>query len=148
MSNVKEPKLYLILRILGFTLLVIGICMIVAGIIVGQDIDPFESSLDMALIFPGVFIVMGGISCTVIGFEPKMAMMSARKARYIQEMTKGDLKAVADTQADISIEAVSRTAKAIKDGIDDKVADTMFCKHCGETIDQDSKFCKHCGKEL
>jgi flagellar motor component MotA len=148
MSNVKEPKLYLVLRILGFILLVIGIGMIVAGIIVSQNIDPFESSLDMALIFPGVFIVMGGISCTVIGFEPKMAMMSARKARYIQEMTKGDLKAVADTQADIASEAISKTTKAIKDGINDKVADTMFCKHCGETIDQDSKFCKHCGKEL
>ena len=147
MSKIKEPKIYLILRILGLTLLVIGIGMIVAGIIVGQNIDPFESSLDVALIFPGAFIVMGGISCTVIGFEPKMAMMSARKARYIQEMTKGDLKAVADTNAEISSEAVSKTAKAIKDGLNDKVEDTMFCKHCGGVIDWDSTFCKHCGKE-
>jgi hypothetical protein len=148
MSNLKEPKIYLVLRILGFTLLAAGIGLIVSGIIVSQNIDPFESSLDFVLIMLGMFAIVFSIALIIGGFSPKMSALSARTNRYVQEISKGDLKAMADTQADISMEAVSKTAKAIKDGIDDKVADTMFCKHCGETIDQDSKFCKHCGKEL
>ena len=147
MSKAKEPKIYIILRIVGPLLMLIGVGLIVAGAIVSANIDPFESSLDMALIFPGIVVVFGGISCTIIGCEPKMAVVAAKKARYIQEQTKGDLKAVADTQAEISSEAVGVTAKAIKEGLDGNVEDTVYCKHCGKLIDVDSTFCKHCGKE-
>lgn len=147
MSKIEEPKVYRVLRILGFTLLAAGIGLIVAGIIISQDIDPFESSLDFTLIAIGMFTVVASIGITIGGFTPKMSALSARTDRYVQEISKRDLKAVADIKADIASEAISKTVKAIKDGVDDKVVDTMFCKYCGKEIDHDSTFCKFCGKE-
>jgi hypothetical protein len=67
------------------------------------------------------------------------------KQNYMQTFTinKEDLKDIASTAVEITSEAITKTATAIKTGLDDK----MFCKHCGEKIDSDSKFCNKCGKE-
>jgi len=53
------------------------------------------------------------------------------------------LTKIANQNADINSEAITKSAKALKKGF----KDTVFCKHCGESIDSDSKFCKKCGKE-
>lgn len=44
----------------------------------------------------------------------------------------------------INKEGIEITARAIKDGL---TQDSIYCKHCGRSIDEDSKFCKLCGKE-
>ena len=41
--------------------------------------------------------------------------------------------------------AAKEIAKGIKDGLSDD--NTIYCKHCGSLIDNDSRFCKSCGKE-
>jgi hypothetical protein len=55
-----------------------------------------------------------------------------------QKLTK-----IANQSAEINSEAITKSAKALKK----EFKDTVFCKHCGESIDSDSKFCKKCGKE-
>lgn len=55
------------------------------------------------------------------------------------------LKDIATRNAKINKEGIEITAKAIKDGLSDA---TIYCKHCGALIDEDSKFCKECGKKL
>ena len=55
-----------------------------------------------------------------------------------------ELKYMADKKTDISKDAITKTARAIKDGLTDEV---VYCKHCGAEIDADSSFCKKCGKQ-
>lgn len=54
------------------------------------------------------------------------------------------LKDIATRNANISKDSIEITARAIKDGL---TKDTIFCKHCGKTIEEDSKYCKHCGQQ-
>ena len=68
---------------------------------------------------------------------------------------------LSETGADIVSPAAKKLAKSAKEGWADaeeeqsneivskykKSAKTIFCKHCGGKIDEDSQFCKHCGKE-
>lgn len=54
------------------------------------------------------------------------------------------LKNIADKQANINKDSITTVSKAIKDGFS---KETIFCKHCGSVIDEDSTFCKYCGKE-
>ena len=54
---------------------------------------------------------------------------------------KDDLKDMADVSAYASHDAIKSHARAMKEGF----KDTMFCKHCGATIDRDSKFWSECG---
>ena len=55
------------------------------------------------------------------------------------------LKEMSTKEANISKENIEIKARAIKDGL---TKDKMYCKYCGESIDEDSKFCKNCGKKL
>ena len=48
-------------------------------------------------------------------------------------------------EAEIKSGGVRTTAKAVKEGLTG--VESVFCKHCGASIDSDSKFCKKCGKE-
>lgn len=64
--------------------------------------------------------------------------------KNIIDQNEDQLREMATKQANISKDAVETTARAIKDGF---TKDTIYCKHCGATIDRDSKFCKECGKE-
>ena len=88
----------------------------------------------------GFMIAFVGLA---LGFRPEIAKLKTKTAKYIQEENKDDLTDIASNTADITSDAITKTTKAIKKGIND----TMFCKHCGSEIDADSKFCKKCGKE-
>ncbi len=48
-------------------------------------------------------------------------------------------------RSDIRKQEVASIARGIKDGLTN--TESIFCKHCGATIDADSKFCKKCGQE-
>ena len=56
------------------------------------------------------------------------------------------LRNIYNKTADIRKDAIKTTAYAFKSGLTQD--ETIFCKHCGASIDADSKFCKSCGKEL
>lgn len=55
-----------------------------------------------------------------------------------------DIEHIATKSAKLNKDAIKTTAAAIKEGFSDN---KIFCKHCGESIDEDSTFCKICGKK-
>lgn len=146
-NKIKEPKHFLVMRIIGFILFLVGIVLIVLACTV-LSAHPFDDTFfpkepNFAALIVGIFSIVISLVLIINGFAPKFAKLNAKGARYIQQETKDDAKEIASTGADIASEAVTKTAKAIKKGL----KDTMFCKHCGQEIDANSKFCKYCGKE-
>ena len=140
MSNNNKPKCFIIFKIVGF----IGIILAIAGFVLTfVGFGEFESNNFMIGGLMATFGLFIGVSGLVIGFRPEITKASTQSIKYIQQENKEDLKDIASTAAEIASEAITKTATAIKTGLDDK----MFCKHCGEKIDSDSKFCNKCGKE-
>ena len=138
MSN--KPKHFLLLKIVG----VIGIATMIAGVVLSvKGFGDFESNNFMIGSFLAVAGMAAGFSGIMFGFSPEIAKARAKTTRYIQEENKEDLSAIATNPAEIMSDAVTTTASAVAEGI----RKTMFCKHCGKTIDADSKFCSHCGGE-
>lgn len=78
----------------------------------------------------------------------KMMRKSIKMSKEIIDENKDDLKYISEKNAQINSKGTEITARAIKKGfIDDKGANTVFCKHCGKEIEADSKYCKYCGRE-
>lgn len=141
MSNNNKPKHFLVLKIVGFLGLAVAITGIIFLIIGFGD---FETEFFMIGGFMMAFGLMATFPCLIIGFSPEISKLSTKTTKYIQQQNKEDLTDIANTSAEITEGAISKSAKAVKNGL----KDTMFCKHCGAEIDSDSKFCKSCGKEL
>ncbi len=139
----QEPKFFKVLRIVAPILLIAGICFIIATVSTYDGIGTTK----WGLLAPGIILTFFAFPAFFIGFLPKMAKGMAKTNIYltkeIQQEHKEDLREMANTSADISSEAITKTTRAIKKGI----KDTKFCKHCGAEIDADSTFCKSCGKE-
>ncbi len=70
--------------------------------------------------------------------------IDAYTRKSILDQNEDVLKDVEIREANIEKEGIEIKTRAIKDGFK---GDTMYCKHCGALIDEDSKFCKKCGKE-
>ena len=140
MSNPK-PLHFLILKIVGFLLLAVAITgfgFVVTGF---GDFSSNNFMIGGFMVTAGLF---GAAHCLFVGFSPELAKMQTKSARYIQNENKDDLKEIAATSAKIASDAVSITARAVREGLRDKI----FCKYCGKEVDADSKFCSHCGKML
>lgn len=73
-----------------------------------------------------------------MGHQLKMQKkMMDDNAELIEELnTKG---------ANLSSGGIRTKARAFKEGLD--AAGSIYCKHCGAEIDNDSTFCKACGKK-
>ena len=144
----QKPKHFLVLKIIGASLVLIGLSLIIASIAIkepemGED-GWFEISRRIAFLrFLGIGMCMISLPLFISGFQPEIAKMRAKSTKYIQQENQEDLTEIASTSADISSEAITKTTRAIKKGI----KDTKFCKHCGAEIDADSAFCKSCGKQ-
>lgn len=136
----KKPLHFLIFKIVG----VVGVAVLVfAFYLIATGFGDFESNNFMigGFLMPlGLFATVSGF---IIGFKPEITKMRASSTKYVMEQNKGDLRDIANVSAEISKDAVSTIAGAVKEG----VSDTIFCKHCGAKIDADSKFCSSCGKE-
>ena len=138
MNRPRHFWIFKIIGVIGAVATVVGIVLAVAGF------GDFESNNFMIGIFVAVIGVMMTALGIAIGFGPEIAKARAKTLRYIQEENKDDLTAIANNSAEIMSDAVSKTANAIANGVEE----TMFCKHCGARIDADSTFCSRCGKEL
>ena len=146
----KLPKMFTILKIVGAVLAVVGIALIITGVTrhvpsMGND-GWFEAeSAKSGLIFGGVTCLMFGASFIFAGLTPNisksMSQAQIQTTSEIMTENKDDLKHIADTKADVASGAITKTARAIKDGF----SDTKYCKECGKKIASDSKFCKYCG---
>ena len=139
-NNNNKPKHFLVLKIVGF----IGLFLTITGLIlIFTGFGDFSTNNFMI----GGFVFMAGFSMSfyglIFGFSPELAKLKTKTTKYIQQENKEDLKDIVDTSADISSDAITKTTRAIKKGF----KDTMFCKHCGAEIDEDSTFCKKCGKK-
>ena len=146
-NKTKEPKHLVVLRVLGFILLIIGIFLIVLGFGVIRESRSFGGSRPTPAIFvPGIFAAFFSIPCLIIGFSAKISKMQMDTAKYIQEKNKETMTDIASNTAEITSDGIIKVTRAVKKGLGDQ-ADTKFCKHCGVKIDMDSKFCKKCGKE-
>ena len=123
----------------------IGVITAVVGIVLAiSGFGDFETNNFM---IGGLLTVIGMMATAIgimIGFGPEIAKARVQTARYIQEETKDDLTAIASNSAEITKDAVTTTAEAIREGMEIK----KYCKHCGAKIDSDAKFCTACGKEL
>ena len=128
----------LVLKIIGIIGIVVGI---VGFVISAQGFGDFESNNFMIGGIMGCVGIFVGLSCLIYGFMPQIMKVQLNTVRNIQEQNKELLKDIADTNAEITSDAVTKTASAVMRGLEDKV----FCKHCGAQIDADSKFCSSCG---
>ena len=140
----KKPKIFLVLKILGFVSLICGIALIILGTAVFPEMFGGHAVAPNAALFaPGMILAIFSIPMFFIGFSPNLAKLSVQTTKYIQEQNKDDLTKIADNTSEIVGGAVKKTAKNIKEGL----KDTKYCKHCGAEIDNDSKFCRDCGKK-
>jgi hypothetical protein len=137
----KKPTHFHIFKLVG----VVGVITAVVGIVLAvSGFGDFETNNFM---IGGLLTVIGMMATAIgimIGFGPEIAKARVQTARYIQEETKDDLTAIASNSAEITKDAVTTTAEAIREGMEIK----KYCKHCGAKIDSDAKFCAACGKEL
>lgn len=140
MSKIEEPKVFKVLRTLGVILPLIGVALIVLG---ATKAEP-GSGAQIGMIVPGAVLAFLVIPLQLAGNLTRMGRSMNETSRYIQQESESDLEAMATKSAEISSEAVTITARAIKEGFADE---SIYCKHCGKPIDHDSTFCKHCGKE-
>lgn len=76
--------------------------------------------------------------------EGMMSSMIKTRKKILDE-NADDLAYMSQKEAEIKSGGVRTTAKAVKEGLTG--VESVFCKHCGASIDSDSKFCKKCGKE-
>lgn len=136
----KKPKHLLVLKALGFVSIAVAIAGFALAFIGFGDFEHNYFMLGGIMSTVGTFV---GILCLVSGFRPEITKLSTKTAKYIQEDNKEDLTDISDNNAEIMSGAVRKTAEAVKQGL----AETRFCKYCGEKIDVDSVFCSKCGKK-
>ena len=144
MEKNQKPKIFTVLKIVAPIMLILGVVLIILGTAVFPLTWGSSSVAPNAALFaPGMIIAFLSIPCFFIAFMPNINKTMIKTAKYIQEDNKEDLTDLADTTADITSGAITKTTRAVKKGL----TDTKYCRHCGEQIEADSKFCKHCGNE-
>lgn len=75
----------------------------------------------------------------------ELGSIAAKARKNILIENEDELRFSANKQAEINKDAIKTSMHAIKEGLTEE--ETVYCKHCGASIDADSKFCKSCGKE-
>lgn len=133
-----------------------------------------DTIFDLMFIIVPIFIAIVFIFTIAMIISPKLRgkFMSRqiRATKYMIDESKDDLSSLGKTMGNIGInvkkgildeneetlkdltrreasidaEGIEIKTRAIKDGFS---KNTIYCKHCGAVIDEDSKFCKKCGKE-
>lgn len=106
----------------------------------------------MRYIFFAVIVVFClGWFCFVFGmiFSPKLRSKFMGHQLKMQKKMLDDnaelIEEVSTKSAQLGRKSVKTTASAVKEGFTE--GDDVYCKHCGESIDNDSTFCKKCGKK-
>ena len=77
-------------------------------------------------------------------FRGKMLSKQMKSMKYMMDESKEDIESISTDMANATKEGVRITTNAIKKGFTEE---SIYCKHCGSEIDEDSKICKICGKE-
>ena len=106
MKNLKTPKIYLILKIIGICLIVLGAVLVVVGAIhyvpgMGEDGWFDETTKQSGLIFGGIACLLFGIFITFIGFAPNIEKTRIKTEKYVIEENKEDLTDIVNSKAEI-----------------------------------------------
>ena len=148
-SNEKHRKiknLYRKLKIAAFCVLGAGIILIVLGaVFIAKSIIP--AGIPCLVIG---FISMGiSLMLLMTGFIPNFSNYTIKSTQYIQDINKEELEEMMSTRAEITKEGASVLFDAFNESANKakEQRKKVYCKHCGQQIDEDSRFCKFCGKE-
>ena len=82
------------------------------------------------------------------GLEKRLTRSMSILAKAQNNVMKNNediLRQNANITADINKDAIRTMSHAVKEGFTDN--NTVYCKNCGQLIDENSWFCKFCGKE-
>lgn len=147
MSNMSNfmfgvmPKIFPIIffGILGFTILMFVFVII-------QMVSPKARGKMMSKQFKSLKHMTEYARDDMEDVIENLGNISANAQNNIINQNEDILRNIATKNANINRDAIKTTASAIKEGFSS--TNTMFCKHCGSSIDVDSKFCKVCGKEV
>ena len=129
-EHAKKRKKY---TILGIIFIIIGFSCFIGGPISAMITHLFYLFF---LSFLGVFFLF-----------PGFIMLSLGTQRAVSQF-------VAQSVGPVGVEAAHKygrpiareMASGIQNGLNDENSE-MYCKYCGNLIDQDSEFCKYCGKK-
>lgn len=128
--NNQNKLIKLILRIVGFALLIIGLVLAIIGF---ANFGNFESNL-FFLTFIGLPCIAFGIGLTVFSFSQSIA-------RFV----KNEYAPVINELAEDISPAITTYTSAVKYGLENN--DTKLCE-CGTKNPTDAKFCNNCGAKL
>ena len=145
-------------KIAGIIVMIIGICLAIAGIAVLKSASEMEiphmsdsnwfekASGQSEREFKGSAMVMFGIFITFVGCMIRFVVANQRKIMaYQTQQAMPIVKEGFEEMSPTLGTAAKEIAKGVKEGMSE--GKTKFCKHCGTKIDGDSKFCSECGKE-
>ncbi len=76
----------------------------------------------------------------------KMMEKAIKMEKDLLDKHEDELKELQRKSANIEKEGIEIKAKALKDGLTNN--NTLYCKYCGTSIDDDSIYCKKCGKKI
>ena len=126
----KHKKTKIILKIVGFTLLAVGVILSVIGF---ANFGNFESNLFSCTFF--------GLPCVAIGAFITFFAFSQSIARYV----KNEQAPIMNEFSEDIRPAVKNYAEAIGEGLNRQ--NEIICS-CGERNEKGDKFCSACGKAL
>ena len=110
-----KPKIFLVLKIVGFSLAVAGVVLLILGI---ATPDPSSSNSLFAGTAQKMGVIFGGAACLIIsislifaGFTPSIKRIQVKTTKYIVSDNKEDLTDIATDAADIAEPALSKLKK-------------------------------------
>lgn len=121
----------------GIVISAIGLCMFLSLFFVMNKISP---NFIPVLAIGGMILIVVGF---LVGGYMIFARLNTNMSKNIIDTNKDTLKDISNESANISKDAIKTISKSVKEAISDK--NSKYCKHCGNTIDDDSEFCKYCG---
>lgn len=144
-------------KLAGIIVIVIGICLLCAGIITAVSAARLEvpelgepgwyesESNKNNTTFLGLFMVMIGIFLTAMGCKIRFGIGNRRqimayRTQEVMPITREGVEKMTPTMRT----AAREIARGVKEGFSDQ--ETLFCRYCGAQIPADSVFCNKCGK--
>lgn len=138
-NHAKKKRIF---KVLGLTILLVGIIFTVLGFINFMSaFGTFGEPPKIGYMFIGLPLIFVGSVLTSMGFMGDVMRYQAGEVAPVG-------KDVINYMVDETQDSIKKVSKAIHEGMSSYVADVVICKKCKEENDGDSKFCNNCGEPL